>query len=94
MERIVLRVTFFRKFDPGAPIGECELFLVCHCHSKGFAEDGAGRRYCEKRARDPFTTDIDRDMAEKLRGCCYLEVCNGDRLARMNTNGKEKWPFC
>jgi hypothetical protein len=93
MERMVLRVTF-RKFNPGAPMGECELFLVCHCHSKGFAEDEAGRRYCEKSVRDPFTTDIDRDMAEKLRGCCCLEVSNGDRLARMNMNEKEKWPFC
>jgi len=69
MERMVLRVTFFRKFGPGAPMGACELYLVCHCDSRGFAADEAGRKYCEKRARDPFTTDIDRDMAGKLR-CC------------------------
>jgi hypothetical protein len=50
-------------------MGACELYLVCHCDSRGFVADEAGRRYCEKRARDPFTTDIDRDMAEKLR-CC------------------------
>jgi hypothetical protein len=84
MERMVLRVTFFRKFGPGAPMGECELYLVCHCDSNTFTGDDAGRRYCEKRARDLFTTDIDRDMVEKLRCRCGLEICNGDHLARMN----------
>ena len=75
-------------------MGVCELYLVCHCDSKGFTAVEAGRRYCVKRARDLFTTDIDRDMAEKLRGCCFSELRNGDRLGRMNTSEKEKWPFC
>jgi hypothetical protein len=94
MERMVLSVTFLRKFGPGAPMGECELYLVCHCDSNTFTGDDAGRRYCEKRARDPFMTDIDRDMVEKLRCRCGLEICNGDHLARMNRIAKEKWPFC
>jgi hypothetical protein len=94
MERMVLRVTFFRKFGPGAPMGECELYLVCHCDSKGFTALEVGRRYCEKRARDTCATDIDGDIAEKLRGCCCLEICNGDRLARIDLSEKEKWPLC
>ena len=68
MERRVLRVTFFLKLCPEAAIGACELYLVCHCDSNGFTAEDEGRMHCENRARDPFTTDIDRDMAENVGG--------------------------
>jgi hypothetical protein len=75
-------------------MGACELLLVCHCDNRGFVADEAGRRYCEKRARDPFKTDIDRDMVGIIRGFCCLEICSDGRLARINTNKERKWPFC
>ena len=90
----MLRVIFFRKLGPGAPIGACELCLICHCESRGCTADEVGLRNFESRAQDPFMTDNDRDIVEKIRDCFCLEICNGDCLARMKTSEREKWPLC
>jgi hypothetical protein len=37
-----LRVTFFRVLGEAAPIGECELFLLCHRGSRGWIATEAG----------------------------------------------------
>jgi hypothetical protein len=50
-------------------MGECELYRLWHCDSKGPAAVDDGRRYCEKRrARDPLVK-IDAVMAGGNGGC-------------------------
>lgn len=61
--RSVLSVTFFRRLPEEAPIGECELYRLWHCDSRGFAAKGVIRGVCEKSARDAFMAENDGDMA-------------------------------
>jgi hypothetical protein len=74
-------------------MGECELYLVCHCESNGLTSVEVERRYCVNRARDTFTMEVDGDMAGKIRGGWCLKICNSNRLARMDTSEKEKRPL-
>ena len=46
-------------------MGECELYLVWRCDSKGLRAKDAGRENCVNRARDPLTMEIADDIAGK-----------------------------
>jgi len=72
-------------------MGECELYLLWHCDSKGRSADEAGRVHCDSRALDRFTTDMDLDIAAKL-GCFQEEQCD-DGLAQWETIVKERQPL-
>jgi hypothetical protein len=85
IDRKESRVTFFRRFGDGDPMGECELFLLWHCDSRGLTAKEAGRVYCDKRARDLKTV---LDIAVN-QGRCRSEKCMCDGLAQFDAIQKD-----
>lgn len=63
---------FFLELGELEPIGECELFLHCHCDSKGLTAIEVGLKECVSRARDTFTAENDGGMAV-ICGCCLFD---------------------
>ena len=69
-DRKVWSVTFFLGLSAGAPIGECELYLFCHCASNGLTAAVAGVTCCLRRGSKPFLMFKDCDMSSSIRGGC------------------------